>query len=113
MIIGGIDICIPTTSNDTLQKACSILLTWWPDAVIETPDGEQFKSIKNIDFNKSNELFVYVDQAWADEDDLFDKPDSENKMIHLIKDKKYLTVVVDSERYPISTMLQHISNAVV
>jgi hypothetical protein len=99
-MIGGTDIVVPNPGLEpgvVLNFVVKSIFDCWPEAVAQdVQSGEQFHSFSRIPFSPLRELFVYQDiEALGSWERLGADPSNQNSMLHVIADKKELTMVVD------------------
>jgi hypothetical protein len=98
-MINGIDVHLRTRADSVAcEAAVRAIRLYWPSAVFEDGlSGDLYGSFEAIPFGEIEEVFVYKDQGAATlwgADGAVD--DALNRMIHLISDPGWLTVVVDA-----------------
>jgi hypothetical protein len=97
-MIGGVDIRIATSADDSAAIiAVRVVLQYWPHAAFENAvTGEYYKTYWQIPFSDLKEIFVYRDASAAQQWDAEGAvPGVHNTMIHILRDKGLLTLVVD------------------
>lgn len=97
MVLGGIDIRIPTRTPSALLACVRVIRHYWPKACFENAGtGEHYTAYSDIPFDELTELFVYRDEAASAAWDAGSVAVAENSMLHLIHAEDSLTIVVDN-----------------
>lgn len=98
MMIGGIDIGIPTQLGaSALDRSARIVVRAWPDAVFVCGEtGQKWHHINDLPLASMRELLIYrdaaVEQRWEHEGAV---PQLRDTLVHLLVDDGLITVVVD------------------
>lgn len=97
-MIGGVDVHIPSkVGSFSIEVAVRAVKQKWSKAVFENgSNADRYDYFWQIPFRTLHELFVYQDSkaaaAWDAEGAI---PEVYNKMIHLLSDPGWLTIVID------------------
>jgi hypothetical protein len=114
-MIGGTDIVLPARGGlAAMGASLREIQRMWPEAVVEDAlSGRRVRSYEPLPGVPPQEAFVYqteaIAQAW---DEQGAAPSLENTMIHLLRGKDTLTIVVDrAEVAPMPALVQAIRAA--